>query len=103
MLLEYSLRLNPNTPASTSSIWLAARGGEGQNNGMSNDPSLSVASPCIGVCTIDEDSGFCLGCARSLKEVAAWRRLTDSQKQAVLNALPERKRALLAAGVDMRG
>lgn len=70
---------------------------------MSKNPQDDVPSPCIGVCTIDEDSGFCLGCARSLKEVAGWRRLTTEQKQAVVGALEERKRRLRAAGVDMRG
>lgn len=70
---------------------------------MSNDSPLSVASPCIGVCTLDEDSGFCLGCARDMKEVTAWRRLTDAQKAAILADLPRRRARLIAAGVEMRG
>lgn len=70
---------------------------------MSKDPPLSVASPCIGVCTIDEDSGFCLGCARSLKEVAAWKRLTEERRAEIVADLPHRKARLLEAGVEMRG
>lgn len=70
---------------------------------MSDSVKDSVASPCIGVCTVDEDSGFCLGCARSLQEVTRWRKLSAEQKNAVVAVLPARKKELLAAGVDMRG
>lgn len=70
---------------------------------MTQHPPSDVPSPCIGVCTIDEDTGFCLGCARSLQEVAGWRRLDAAQKQRLVEALPERKRKLRAMGVDMRG
>ena len=31
-----------------------------------------IASPCIDVCKIDEASGLCLGCWRTLAEIAAW-------------------------------
>lgn len=70
---------------------------------MNSNDSTACPSPCIGVCTIDEDSGFCLGCARSLKEVAQWRKLDDVQKKAILDALPARKCKLITMGVDMRG
>lgn len=65
-------------------------------------PADSVASPCINVCTIDEESGLCLGCARSLQEVARWRRLSEEQKRAVVNQLTERKRKMKEAGADVR-
>jgi predicted Fe-S protein YdhL (DUF1289 family) len=26
-------------------------------------------SPCIGICTIDRKSGFCLGCKRMIDEI----------------------------------
>jgi len=50
-----------------------------------------IASPCIDVCQIDADSGFCAGCHRTLDEIAAWSILNDAQKLAVLRALPARK------------
>ena len=28
--------------------------------------------PCIGVCSIDDDSDYCLGCSRTLVEIYAW-------------------------------
>lgn len=56
--------------------------------------SDAVASPCISVCTMDEASGFCLGCGRTLPEVAAWMRMSDAQKRAVLEQLAARKERL---------
>ena len=62
-----------------------------------SDPAGSpgVASPCTSVCTLDGATGFCLGCARTLDEIADWRRLTDEERLAVLARLDER-RAMLA-------
>ena len=53
-----------------------------------------VASPCIDICRMDPASGLCEGCARSLDEIAAWSRLDDAGKQAVLLQLPARRAAL---------
>ena len=56
---------------------------------------MGVASPCINVCRLDPATGWCEGCARSIDEIAAWGRLDDAAKQAVLQRLPTR-RAVLA-------
>jgi predicted Fe-S protein YdhL (DUF1289 family) len=47
-------------------------------------------SPCVGVCKIDDETGLCLGCARTLTEVAAWPSLSDSAQDEVWAKLPER-------------
>lgn len=52
---------------------------------------MTVPSPCIKVCTIDDETGFCKGCYRTLAEVSGWLRLSDEQKQAVWLALDERR------------
>ncbi len=39
----------------------------------SDNRGLPVASPCVGVCVIDESTSYCQGCQRTLSEVAAWR------------------------------
>ncbi|MDP9046300.1 MAG: DUF1289 domain-containing protein [Pseudomonadota bacterium] len=51
----------------------------------------AVPSPCTNVCSLDARSGWCLGCRRSLDEIAAWSRLTDAEKRAVWDALPTRE------------
>lgn len=50
------------------------------------DP-VELASPCTGVCRMDERSGWCVGCARTLAEIAAWSTLTDEDKRRVRSAL----------------
>ena len=34
--------------------------------------AIMVPSPCISVCKMDEDSGLCLGCLRTLDEIRLW-------------------------------
>ena len=48
-------------------------------------------SPCIGICTIDPKSRFCLGCKRTIEEIGRWVMLEDPQRQAILEQLPGRK------------
>jgi uncharacterized protein len=51
----------------------------------------SPASPCNNVCRIDEASGLCLGCQRTLAEIAAWGASSDDERRAVLARLPARR------------
>ena len=50
-----------------------------------------VPSPCISVCRMNEDTGWCEGCLRTLDEVAAWGRGSDDWKRAVWAALKDRE------------
>ncbi|CAD5374108.1 conserved hypothetical protein [Rubrivivax sp. A210] len=50
-----------------------------------------VASPCTGVCTMDATSGLCLGCRRTLGEIAAWSGLDDQAKRAIRSQLAQRR------------
>ncbi|WP_298674870.1 DUF1289 domain-containing protein [uncultured Sphingomonas sp.] len=50
-------------------------------------------SPCILVCVMDKASGLCLGCHRTLDEIARWSAMSDTEKRAVLAKLEERARA----------
>ena len=50
-----------------------------------------VASPCISVCRIDAATGLCVGCARTLDEIAAWGSLDDEARRAVLRAIAARR------------
>ena len=54
----------------------------------------SVPSPCISVCQIDNASGCCIGCFRSIDEIREWPILTAEQKHAALARVAERKAAL---------
>ena len=50
-----------------------------------------IATPCVKICVIDGESGLCLGCQRSLTEVAAWARFTDTERADIMAALPGRR------------
>ena len=47
-------------------------------------------SPCINICRLDARGVLCLGCYRSVDEIANWSVYTPAQKQAVLALLPAR-------------
>jgi len=53
---------------------------------MSDD----VASPCTRVCIIDQESGWCRGCRRTLTEISYWASYTRAEKLALLETLAQR-------------
>ena len=50
-----------------------------------------IVTPCIKVCVVDDESGLCLGCLRTLEEIAAWTRFSDTQRAEILGELPGRR------------
>ena len=57
-----------------------------------------IESPCIIVCAVDGETGLCLGCGRSLKEIGSWMRYDDEGRRAVMESLPERMQHLRDIG-----
>jgi predicted Fe-S protein YdhL (DUF1289 family) len=49
-----------------------------------------IGSPCTGICTVDEASGYCLGCARSSAEIAEWSTAGNARKREIWAELPPR-------------
>jgi predicted Fe-S protein YdhL (DUF1289 family) len=49
-----------------------------------------IVSPCINICALDAH-GYCLGCYRSLDEIARWASMTDAERKVVLRTLDERR------------
>ncbi|HEY0562951.1 MAG TPA: DUF1289 domain-containing protein [Methylophilus sp.] len=43
-----------------------------------------IQSPCIGVCSMDDLTGFCQGCYRTMQEIQQWWDLDSTSKQAVV-------------------
>lgn len=58
---------------------------------MSQAPA---ASPCTGVCRMDTESGWCLGCLRSIDEIVAWASYDEADKRRVWAMLPLRRQQL---------
>jgi uncharacterized protein len=55
-------------------------------------------TPCVKVCVVDGQSGTCLGCGRTLGEIAQWARFSDKEREQVMDLLPARIGELRAAG-----
>lgn len=53
-----------------------------------------VASPCVRVCLMHRQTGYCLGCYRTQDEIAAWSALSAAEKRAILARLPQRQQFL---------
>lgn len=49
-----------------------------------------VQSPCIKICVVHPEERLCVGCYRSIEEIAHWSRMTDDERRAVLADLPNR-------------
>ena len=56
-------------------------------------PPFHVPSPCVNVCQMDPGSGLCLGCRRTLQEIADWLEMTPPEKLAVLERVAQRAHA----------
>jgi predicted Fe-S protein YdhL (DUF1289 family) len=54
-------------------------------------PPPPIKTPCIKVCVVDGESGLCLGCHRTLAEVAGWARLDDAERDRIMAELPARR------------
>jgi predicted Fe-S protein YdhL (DUF1289 family) len=50
-----------------------------------------VESPCIDVCKIDKDTGWCLGCLRTKDEIKHWKDYSKKEKRALLKELGDRR------------
>ncbi len=56
-----------------------------------NSPYRAVLSPCIGVCTLDDD-GLCEGCLRTSAEIARWLQMNDDERLRLMESvLPGRE------------
>jgi predicted Fe-S protein YdhL (DUF1289 family) len=53
-----------------------------------------MTSPCIKVCQMDPARGVCIGCCRSLDEIARWGAMSEQEQLQAMQQLPERRRRL---------
>ena len=51
---------------------------------------MSKETPCIAVCMMDPKTKLCLGCGRTLPEIAQWHRMSSAERLAVMNGLHAR-------------
>ena len=54
-------------------------------------PAAAVPSPCVDICRLDPAGAVCVGCRRTLAEIAGWGAMTDAERRAVWCELPGRE------------
>jgi len=52
-------------------------------------PSM-IESPCVKICTLDARFGLCLGCGRTIDEIARWTAMDAAERSRVTGELPSR-------------
>ena len=56
-----------------------------------------IETPCVKICTLDARTGLCLGCGRTIDEIARWATMSASERTRVMGELPARLAACNAA------
>jgi predicted Fe-S protein YdhL (DUF1289 family) len=54
-------------------------------------------TPCIAVCLMDSKTSLCLGCGRTLPEIARWGRMESAERLSIMSTLRQR---MLDAGLS---
>ncbi len=54
---------------------------------------MKQETPCIAVCFIDPKAKLCLGCGRTLPEIARWHAMDSAERLTVMATLHQRMQA----------
>src|SRR4029450_12061692 len=54
---------------------------------------IDIETPCVKVCVLDPESGYCIGCGRTRNEIAGWLDMTDQLRRDVMAGRPQRDAA----------
>ena len=57
---------------------------------MKQETTSKQETPCIAVCFIDPKAKLCLGCGRTLREIARWPKMASGERLAVRATLQQR-------------
>lgn len=65
---------------------------------MSNDRNIRstaapMESPCNKTCTLDHESGLCVGCGRTRHEIGMWSSISSAERRRIMAELPARLKA----------
>lgn len=54
------------------------------------DIKAKIESPCVWVCVIDAQTGYCCGCGRTGDEVAGWIDYSEPKREQIVETLADR-------------
>jgi uncharacterized protein len=49
-----------------------------------------IETPCVKICVVEPETGFCIGCGRTRMEIAGWLTMLSTERTTVMQSLPER-------------
>lgn len=49
-----------------------------------------IESPCVKICVVHPEARLCVGCLRTIDEIAAWSKMTPDARRTVMTELPSR-------------
>jgi len=52
--------------------------------------TAEVETPCVKVCVLDPETGFCIGCGRTRREIGGWLAMSPPDRRSIMESLPER-------------
>ena len=50
----------------------------------------AISSPCRDICCLNDDTGLCEGCGRTISEIAQWTSLTEAARKSIMEQVPQR-------------
>jgi uncharacterized protein len=53
-----------------------------------------IQSPCVKLCVVHPEARICVGCYRTIDEIAGWSRYTHAERAVLMDALPARATTL---------
>lgn len=57
-----------------------------------------IESPCVQVCVVHPETRLCIGCKRTIDEIAGWSRMTAEERRSIMDVLPGRTVPTLRKG-----
>lgn len=56
-----------------------------------------ISTPRVNICIVDPARDLCVGCGRTLEEIAEWPKLSEEERQRIIATLHERLARLAAS------
>jgi len=54
-----------------------------------------VDSPCVKICVVHPASGLCIGCFRTMDEIAGWSEMEAETRKILVAELPDREKLIV--------
>lgn len=49
-----------------------------------------IETPCVKICVVEPETGFCIGCGRTRDEIGGWLDMNAVERRSIMSGLPER-------------